>query len=337
MMMNKVFILLLTADLVSAGNRPGSGGGCDGVAPNRPFRPPQNAGDTPVVPGRPVTPVVPGRPEQRRMTFNRDVAKPATLRALQNRPGDNETPFAPSMLTEEDIALCCSGNGDFEFLLRDLDFDGLAIATEADGFKRIPGDSRWSCRRECRDPLNGFELDPCYDACDCRQNCPTSTDFLTTDCKSQCNSPDPDTFDLCLETCEAQCGERCRSTFNGYIVPLDLYAEGLEMLDCQFGDLIGDATGSCNSGQAFWEASGYTCQVTEGTDFDCECDVPGTCLNVVYPCDYQFYCVSNSPTDAPSREPTRSPTPRPTRGKGKGSSSTSSKKDRRRDRVRGRD
>lgn len=316
MMMNKqvisLLLLLLTDDLglVSAGNRPGSGGGCDGIGPIRVTRNPTGA------------PTV--APLQRLLSFTREVANPATLRALQNRPGDNETPF---FLTEEDIALCCTGNGDFEFLVRDLDFDGLAVATEAEGFNAIPGDSRWSCRRACRDPLNGFELEPCYEACDCRQNCPSTTDFLTTDCKSTCISPDPLTNDLCLEICEEHCGERCRSTFNDYIVPLDLYAEGLEMLDCEFGDLIGNAAGSCNGGQAFWEASGYACQVTEGEGFDCECIVPGTCLNVVYPCDYQFYCVSNSPSlvpsespsDAPSSEPTQfpttSPTPRPTPGK----------------------
>ena len=176
-------------------------------------------------------------------------------------------------------------------------------------------DSRWSCRKECRDPANGFDdLQTCYAACDCRQDCPTSIDYLTTECKAACAPFELGTLesDLCIEKCYSECGERCRSTMNGYIVPLDLYAQGLDILDCYFGDLKGDATASCAGGQQFWQSEGYICTVTEGNSFDCECEVPGTCLSLVYPCDYEYYCVSSrSPSESPSESPSAYPSSAP--------------------------
>jgi len=307
-----LLLQLLTADLVYAGNRPGSGGGCDGEAPRPRPRPNVNGnagGGNPNAGG--------GNPngENRRMTFSRDIAGPATRRALQgNAFGDGARPLD---LNEEDIAICCTGNGDFGFLQRDLDIKpgGLSEATEAEGFKKIPGDSLWSCRRLCREVDDG-DLDVCYAACNCRQDCPTSIDFLTVECRSTCRFP-PETFEdeVCLETCDFQCGERCRSTFNGYIVPLDIYAEGLEILDCKYGDLIGDSEASCNTGEAYWESIGYACEITDEAKLDCQCINPGTCPNDVYPCFYEFHCTSNAPTDTPSAMPTPAPTPRPTKGK----------------------
>ena len=113
-------LLLFVTDLASAGNRPGSGGGCDGLAPK------------PLPPNR-------GAPSDIGGTrrFLTEVAFPAKLRSLQgNDPGAARPPF---ILGQEEIDLCCTGNGDFEFLMRDLDIGGLAVATEAEGFLSIPG------------------------------------------------------------------------------------------------------------------------------------------------------------------------------------------------------
>ena len=46
---------------------------------------------------------------------------------------------APLQFTPEDIALCCSGVGDFGFMVRDLQIGALAEDTEDDGFLAIPG------------------------------------------------------------------------------------------------------------------------------------------------------------------------------------------------------
>lgn len=92
------------------------------------------------------------------------------------------------------------------------------------------------------------------------------------------------------------------------------------MLDCKLGgELLRTGSASCNSGQAYWESIGYTCQITDDNELDCECDIPGSCPNEVYPCNYPYYCVSESPSlvpsESPSIEPTMFPTPRPTKGK----------------------
>lgn len=129
------FLLLLATDLVSAANRPGSGGGCDGAGPRpRATRSPTASPST-----------MPTKEDIGR--FLRDVANPARKRVLDtndtNVPGDGIVPSNGGIgylnLTQAEIDLCCTGNGDFEYLDRDLDVDGLANATEADGFLPIPG------------------------------------------------------------------------------------------------------------------------------------------------------------------------------------------------------
>ena len=69
------------------------------------------------------------------------------LASPTNRPGsafsvnvisDIET-AAPLKFTPEDIAICCSGIGDFGFMLRDLQIGALATDTENEGFDAIPG------------------------------------------------------------------------------------------------------------------------------------------------------------------------------------------------------
>src|SRR5210317_792651 len=127
-----LLFLLLATDLVSASNRPGSGGGCDGAGPTlglggggppgglapgiggggQPgdLAPGVGGGAPPVGGGPPID------PNARR--FLREVAKPGEKRYLQTLSIDGR-PF-----TYDDIARCCSGNGDFEFLMFDLDVSG---------------------------------------------------------------------------------------------------------------------------------------------------------------------------------------------------------------------
>lgn len=168
-------------------------------------------------------------------------------------------------------------------------------------------------------------------ACDCRQNCPTSNDCLTADCKAQeCNfEPGSMEQDVCIDECDRQCGERCRSTLNGYVVPIEIYGEALKILDCFYGDLIGDREGSCLAAQAYWQANGHTCDVT-ADGLDCQCNDAGKCYNEVYPCDYESYCNSRSPTESPSAAPSA---PRSSKGKGTGGRRT--RREPNRGRVRG--
>ena len=128
-----LILLSLTSELVSASNRPGSGGGCDGAGPTLGLGGPPGGGGPPGLGGRgpPGTGGPPVDPNARR--FLREVAKPAAKRYLQTLTTGGR-PF-----TDEDIARCCSGDGDFGFLKADLDVTGQAIATEAEGFKEIPG------------------------------------------------------------------------------------------------------------------------------------------------------------------------------------------------------
>ena len=71
----------------------------------------------------------------------------ADVVSATNRPGSNfnanvisdvET-AAPLQFTPEDIALCCTGNGDFGFMMRDLQVGELAEDTAEEGFLSIPG------------------------------------------------------------------------------------------------------------------------------------------------------------------------------------------------------
>jgi len=133
--------------------------------------------------------------------------------------------------------------------------------------------------------------------------------------------------EICFEDCNQECSERCTGTFNNYIVPLDIYREGLEILDCYFGDLSGTPESSCASGQAFWESTGYTCEVTQGNNFDCECNDPGNCLSEVYDCDFQESCALAA-NDSSFSDPLCPPkkTTGKGKGKGKGKGSSSSRK-----------
>ena len=168
-------------------------------------------------------------------------------------------------------------------------------------------DSLWTCRRACRDPANGYDLEECNEVCDCRQGCPTSDDPLTVACRDECTFPDPIEQDLCYEQCHLQCGERCRSTYNGYVIPIGIYGEALKLLDCFYGDILEDQANSCASGIAYWESRGYTCTLTPGGGFDCECIVLGTCPNVEYPCKFDFHCISEAPSLIPSTSPSDVP------------------------------
>ena len=71
----------------------------------------------------------------------------ADVVSATNRPGSNfnanvisdvET-AAPLQFTPEDIALCCTGNGDYGFMMRDLAVGELAEFDVEDGFEAIPG------------------------------------------------------------------------------------------------------------------------------------------------------------------------------------------------------
>jgi len=77
----------------------------------------------------------------------KDIVLPAKRGLQEINLGNIGGDWEPFSIGPEEIEICCMGNGDFDFVTRDVDYEGLAVATEAEGFLQIPGgelqDSQW--------------------------------------------------------------------------------------------------------------------------------------------------------------------------------------------------
>lgn len=211
---------------------------------------------------------------------------------------------------------CCSGPNEFDFLIRDLDFNGKAI----DGpnkRKKIPGSDVPDCIKLCQKakPNNQENIDKCEEGCFCRAACPTSgfgsdDDIITEACRDGCAAGDT----ACQNACTDDCEERCESAYNDYVVPLDVYFQGIDILDCVIGrdGTAAEDQASCNTAESYWEMENYACEAAQGTSFVCECTI-GFCGTGLYSCDAAgAHCPSEAPSETPTDAPTASPSAGPT-------------------------
>ena len=187
----------------------------------------------------------------------------------------------------------CGIEAEFDVFIAELDLANIDETT----FKEIPNNgvaTRTACIAIC-----GSDLD-CVEACNCKWDCQEGTPGLNTLPVGVTDI----VYDRCLEKpefdqvfCKNDCEQRCRGTYNGYILTIDddadRYFAGNDTQACAF---LGDGP-SCTSATNYWTG--------QGTGLGVEC-VTDPVTNTI-----DCFCKTEAPSASPSAAPSESPSESP--------------------------
>lgn len=185
--------------------------------------------------------------------------------------------------------------------MEEVDLDGKAIATD---FKEIPNDgvaNRNACLAQCK---NQDDEADCQEACNCKWDCieEPGDGILYDICLSDSNNS--------VNFCGDECIQRCRGTYNGYVVNVDVdtYLNGNKIKDCA----IDGVQAACTEAEAFWETKDYECTASSvDKTFTCSC-IDQFCGTGEYQCEFpDLPCPSEQPSMMPTMSPSATPTATP--------------------------